>query len=276
MTRKSTKFWLILIFSNVKLLGIAVITTQAESHTTTPWVLYVSYTCFSYTYFKRRDAIIKMDTMNIKPKSDLETGIGGLIKAIASNKTSPEIITNYTRTILKGRLELLTDYNMPIEDYDKQKEYMKRIIKMASKYYDLVFIDAEGSMEDDYIKDILSETNLIIANTTQRIKYIQQFAEERKKYNLSKKDNVIYLLGKYDKYSKYNVKNLQRLRRNKDVYGIPYNTLFFEACNEGTLVDFMIKYRKVRPNSMQSSIMTSFEEAGQRIIEKLKELQLHV
>ena len=91
-----------------------------------------------------------------------------------------------------------------------------------------------------------------------------------------KKDNVIYLLGKYDKYSKYNVKNIQRLRRNKDVYGIPYNTLFFEACNEGTLVDFMIKYRKVRPNSMQSSIMTSFEEAGQRIIEKLKELQLHV
>lgn len=215
-------------------------------------------------------------SINIKLKGDLETGIGGLIKAIASNKTSPEIITNYTRTILKGRLELLTDYNMPIEDYDKQKEYMKRIIKMASKYYDLVFIDAEGSMEDDYIKDILSETNLIIANTTQRIKYIQQFAEERKKYNLSKKDNVIYLLGKYDKYSKYNVKNLQRLRRNKDVYGIPYNTLFFEACNEGTLVDFMIKYRKVRPNSMQSSIMTSFEEAGQRIIEKLKELQLHV
>ena len=63
-------------------------------------------------------------SMSIKPKSDLETGIGGLIKAIASNKTSPEIITNYTRTILKGRLELLTDYNMPIEDYDKQKEYM--------------------------------------------------------------------------------------------------------------------------------------------------------
>ena len=46
-------------------------------------------------------------SMSIKPKSDLETGIGGLIKAIASNKTSPEIITNYTRTILKGRLEIL-------------------------------------------------------------------------------------------------------------------------------------------------------------------------
>ena len=30
----------------------------------------------------------------IKPRSDLETGISGLIKAISSNKTSPEIITN--------------------------------------------------------------------------------------------------------------------------------------------------------------------------------------
>ena len=71
-----------------------------------------------------------------KPRNDLATGIGGLIKAIASNKTSPEIITNYTRTIFKERLEILTDNNIPKEDHEKQKGYMRTIIKMA-KYIDI-------------------------------------------------------------------------------------------------------------------------------------------
>ena len=78
---------------------------------------------------------------NSRPRNDLETGIGGLVKAIASNKTSPEIITNYTRTVFKERLEVLTDNNIPKEIYEKQKEYMRSIIKMANKYYDLVFVD---------------------------------------------------------------------------------------------------------------------------------------
>lgn len=212
----------------------------------------------------------------MKFRSDLETGIGGLIKAIASNKTSPEIITNYTRTIFKERLEVLTDSNIPKESYEKQKEYMRSIIRMANKYYDLVFVDIEGSMEDDYIQNILEESNLIIANTSQRIKYIEEFIEQRNKYDALKKDNVIYLLGKYDKYSKYNAKNLQRSKKIQDIYGIPYNTLFFEACNEGNLADFIINYRKVRQNSVQAPIIESISEIGQRIVEKLKELQMQV
>ena len=53
-------------------------------------------------------------SINIKLKGDLETGIGGLIKAIASNKTSPEIITNYTRTIFKERLEVISGLDAKI------------------------------------------------------------------------------------------------------------------------------------------------------------------
>ena len=147
---------------------------------------------------------------------------------------------------------------------------------MANKYYDLVFVDIEGSMEDDYIQNILEESNLIIANTSQRIKYIEEFIEQRNKYDALKKDNVIYLLGKYDKYSKYNAKNLQRSKKIQDIYGIPYNTLFFEACNEGNLADFIINYRKVRQNSVQAPIIESISEIGQRIVEKLKELQMQV
>ena len=213
---------------------------------------------------------------NARPRSDLETGIGGLIKAISSNKTSPEIITNYTRTIFKERLEVLTDNNMPKEDYEKQKGYMRSIIRLANKYYDLVFVDIEGSLEDPFIQDILKESNLIIANTSQRIKAIKEFIELRRSCEAINKDNVIVLLGKYDKYSKYNAKNLQRAERIQEIYGIPYNTLFFEACNEGNLADFVINYRRVKQTSVQAPIIESIAEIGQRIVDKLKELQMQV
>lgn len=213
---------------------------------------------------------------NIKPRSDLETGIGGLIKAIASNKTSPEIITNYTRTIFKDRLEVLTDNNIPKEDHEKQKKYIGSIIKMASKYYDLVFVDIEGSLEEPYIQEILEESNLIIANTSQRIKHIKDFFRAKRSLEVLNKENIMILIGKYDKYSKYNAKNLQRAEKVQDIYGIPYNTLFFEVCNEGTLADFIINHRNVRQSSVQAPIMESISEIGQRIIDKLKELQMQV
>lgn len=212
----------------------------------------------------------------IKTRTDLETGISGLIKAISSNKTSPEIITNYTKTIFKERLELLTDGNMPRENYEKQKEYIRSIMKLSSKYYDLVFVDVEGSLEDPYIQGVLQESNLIIANTSQRIKAIEEFLRLRRAYEVISKENIVFLLGKYDKYSKYNAKNLERAERIQDVYGIPYNTLFFEACNEGNLADFIINNRKIKQSSVQAPIMESIKEIAQRIIYKLKELQMQV
>lgn len=210
----------------------------------------------------------------MRARTDLETGINGLIKAIASNKTSPEIITNYTRTIFKDRLEVLTDSNIIKEDYDRQKEYMKSIIRLANKCYDLVFVDAEGDLEEQYFQTLLKESNLIMANTSQRIKIIKEFLRDKKKYEFIDNNNTIVLVGKYDKYSKYNAKNLQRTLRVQDIYGIPYNTLFFEACNEGILADYIINYRHAKPTSIQGPIMQAIEGVSNRIVEKLKEIQM--
>ena len=211
-----------------------------------------------------------------KPRSDLETGISGLIKAISSNKATPEIITNYTRTVFKDRLEVLTDGYMPRDVYIKQREYMKSIIKIAKKYYDLVFVDLKGNIEEEFVQGVLEESNLIVANTSQRKKYIEEFITQRRTHAALAKNNIVLLIGKYDKYSKYNIRNLQRKLGMGDIYGIPYNTLFFEVCNEGNLADFVINYRNVRETSVQASIMEALSITGEGIIEKLKQLQLEV
>lgn len=208
-------------------------------------------------------------------RNDIDTGIIGLIKAISSNKSSPEIITNYTKTVFKGRLEVLTGNNVPKEDYEKQKKYIPNIIKMANKYYDLVFVDVEGSIVEPYIDDIIKNTDLIVANTTQRIKFIKEFLEQRVYSENIKNENTIILIGKYDQYSKYNIKNLKRTEKIGEIYGIPYNTLLFEYCNEGKLADFIINFRNVKPENIQGPVIEAISTISNGIIDKLKEIQMH-
>ena len=210
----------------------------------------------------------------IKNRSVLESGVSGLVKAITSNKISPEIITNYTQTIFKDRLELLTSNEMLEEDYERQKKYIKNIIKIANKYYDLVFVDLEGDIEDDYIKEILQESDLTVTTTSQRIKFLEDFF--KKKNKIGDKKNTLVLIGKYDRYSKYNLKNIKREGKMQEIYGVPYNTLFFEACNDGKVADFIVEYKNSKSTSLQAPIMEVVSEISEVIIKKLKELQMQI
>lgn len=131
-------------------------------------------------------------------QTDLETGITGLIKAISSNKATPEVITNYTRAVFKDRLEVLTDGNILQDTYDKQKTYMKNIVKIAKKAYDLVFVDLEGSIEEPFVQEMIGESNLVVVNITQREKIIKELVNIQQTNSLLNKNNAMFLMGKYE------------------------------------------------------------------------------
>lgn len=207
-------------------------------------------------------------------RTDLETGITGLIKAISSNKATPEIITNYTRAVFKDRLEVLTDGNILKDTYEKQKTYMKNIIKIARKAYDLVFVDLEGSIEEPFVQEILEESSLIVVSLTQREKLIKELVNIQETNSLLNKNNVMFLMGRYDRFSKYNTKNIERTYRIRDVMGIPYNTMFFDSSNEGGLADFFTQFRRLKPTHPQAPLISSMEEFSERMIYRLKELQM--
>ena len=143
-------------------------------------------------------------------------------------------------------------------------------------YYDKVFVDLDSNLSEEIRQRIVDSSDLVIVNTSQNFNSLRKLKEKKENSELLQSPKTLILVGRYDKFSKYNAKNLQRTERLPEVYGIPYNTLFFEACNEGNLADFMINYRKVKQNSVQAPIIESLSEVGQRIIEKLKELQVQV
>lgn len=256
---------------------VAITTFLAIQHNYKILVLDTNYNNYFYQdCYWQEDKTIKL----IKGENTVDSvtsGISGLTRAILSNKTSPEIVTNYTRIVFKDSLELLTDAHLKKEDYQVCKSAFRDIAKIASRYYDLVFVDISAQLEDSTKNSLLDASDIIVANISQKLRELNNFMRLRQGNTILGEKPVIPLLTRYDKYSKYNTKNVARyIKEKKGVFAIPYNTLFFEACNEGKVADFFIKFRRMNTKDLNSTFINSVGQIAENIIYRLQELQMRI
>lgn len=202
-------------------------------------------------------------------------GIEGLAKIIKSNKLSPENITNYTKIVFKDRLEILQSFKGEKIEYEENSKMYPDIINLANNYYDLVFVDLNMDLDDNTKETILANSNLIIANLSQRLSSINKFMEIREENVFLKSRKIILLIGRYDKFSKYTVKNITRYMCEKNkVSTIPYNTLFFEACEEAKVPDLFLKLRRVTEDDRNGFFLSEVKRVSESITYKLQDLQM--
>lgn len=206
-------------------------------------------------------------------KKDISSGIDGLVNLALSNKLNPGTITNYTRLVFPGsRLEVLSGSKAETyQEYEKIRQTYKEVIQVANNFYDIVFVDLNKGLDNDYIKGILEVSDLVVVNITQRLKLIKDFEQLREENDFLKKDNVMLLIGRYDKYSKYNAKNIARtLGYKNEVSVIPYSTLFFEACNEGKVADFFLRFRNLSPTDRNAVFIQEIKKTTINILQKIR------
>lgn len=235
----------------------------------------------SYWDTTRMDNLVKTiaSTENVNTSQiGLESGIEGLAKIVNSNKTSKNIISNYAKVVFNNRLDVLCSART--QDYEEYIEISKiypNILQIANRDYDLVFIDISKKMPEEQKNRILEIADVIIVNITQRLKTIDSFMRLRQENEFFKKNNILLNIGRYDRYSKYNVKNLTRyIREKKDIYAIPYNTLFFESCSEGSVAELFLRLRKVDEEDRNANFMDEIKRLTKDLIYKMQELQLKV
>lgn len=229
--------------------------------------------CF-WEYAKIRQTSVVKDN---NPSVGLESGIEGLLKVLASNRTSNEIVKNYSRIVLKDRLDvLLAPATTSYQEYMEITANYSNIIKTADRYYDLVFVDLSKKMPKKDIQAILEMSDIIMMNLVQRLETINNFIRLREANDFYKKKNVMLALGRYDRFSKYNNKNITRyMKEKKELSVVPYNTLFFEACSEGTIIDFFLRLRNIADDTDKNvTFEKAIAEADSNIIYKLQELQM--
>ena len=254
---------------------IAIATLLAIQHNYKILILDTKYNDYSYEdAYWQEDKSIKL-IHSSDTKTNIASGISGLAKAILSNKTSPEIITNYTRIVFKDRLELLTDTKIEPEEYEIHKKVFRDIAKIASRYYDLVLVDIDSNLEENIKNSILEISDLIVVNLTQKMRTINKYLEAKQQNYIFQEKSIIPLLSKYDKYSKYTAKNVARyIKEKKGVCVIPYNTLFFEACEEAKVPDLFLRLRNVNADDRNAFFLAEIKRVVENIIYRLKDLQM--
>lgn len=214
----------------------------------------------------------------------VESGIEGLSKLVKSNKIQPSIITDYTKVIFKGRLEVLAGFrgsidNTEEENFQKYKELgecFPELIRLANQYYDMVLVDLDNQLPSATRKEILEMSNLNVLVISQRLfglDYYRQIKENNKEL-LSPKN--ITVIGKYNKRTKYNLKNITRYLGTKEKISlVPYNVLFYEAAEEATVPDLFLRLRKLNDsNDNNYFFVKETLDLTNRIVARIKELQM--
>ena len=230
--------------------------------------------CFwEYNKIRSTGGVLKQDVGTI----GLVSGVEGLIKALNTNRTNTEIVRNYSKIVLKNRLDVLLSPNTrSYQEYVEIAKYYTEILQTANKFYDFVFVDLSKRMPPKEVTEILQTSDIIVMNLTQRVRTIDDFIALRENSEFYRRKNIILNIGRYDKFSKYNDKNITKyLREKQQVSVVPYNTLFFEACSEGTVIDLLLKLRSITDDTDRNVMFVKeLKNLDNNIIVKMQELQM--
>lgn len=212
-----------------------------------------------------------------KGKMDIANGAEGLISAVASNKATPEIITNFTRVVYKNRLDVLCGLKTKIpEEFTKSLMLYKDLVNTASKYYDFVFVDLEKTLKKDTTRTLLDSSTLIIYTFTQNLKQLDNYTNEvAANSKIFTKDKLIPLLSNADDDCKYNVKNANRyLKEKRELCQVLHNSNFMEAASEAGVAKFFLQTRVSKGATDKNSLfINSIEGVCERIEFMLEELK---
>ncbi|MBQ9267766.1 MAG: hypothetical protein IJ217_05800 [Clostridia bacterium] len=199
------------------------------------------------THYQNMDletSFFNMDKMSSKGSLDIaDTGVDALDRLLRSNKLSPENIANYAKPIMKGKLELLYgSFKNDTDSYDRVLETIPMMVEQASRFYDLVLVDLSRGYNTAEINQILQQSDLIVLTMSQKMQSLKKIFKDVDTLKILQEKTVVAAIGKYDRFSKYTNKNIARnFNYKKPIYTIPYNTQFFDACNEGTALNFFIQ-----------------------------------
>ncbi len=263
--------------------AVAIATNIAIEHNKKSLIISTSYkdrTLLNCYHDEETDKVKRGILQNSRKMVELGVGIQGLFTLLKSGKITPDIITDYTKIIFKDRLEILVNVetqNQIEQESDIINNYFE-IIQMANRYYDYVFVDLDNSIGEQQISQILDKSDIIVEVFSQRRTKIKEFVETREKMPILKDKKTILLISRYNKDSKYKAKNLKRyLNEKNEINVIPYDTLFFEAAEEGTIPDLFLKLRKMIDKTDEHAIfIDEVKNASQTILDRIEELKFRM
>lgn len=206
-----------------------------------------------------------------------QNGIEGLDRIVRSNKISPDLVKDYTKVVLKGRLEVLLGPTGTEEQYEELCKQYLEIVLAANQYYNIVIVDLAREMNKAIQKEILKRSDIIIPIVSQRKETIKQNINYFAKVPDVSINKAIFTIGKYNEKSKYNIKNIARtMAKEKNTANISnvisQNTLLFDASQDGGIVDLLLDFSRLKGKDENTELINQLTELGNDIKLKINQL----
>jgi len=201
-----------------------------------------------FSNLKMESAYFNMDKMRSKGNLDdiTDIGVDALERLLRSNKITPESIKTYAKT--KGdTIEVLYgSFKGDKDSFRRVLETVPFMLDYASQCYDMVFVDLTSGLDSKEIDDILKKSDVIVVTMNQDKEVLRKMEERFNTLKVLQEKPILPVFSRYDQYLAYNSRNILRNYNFKfdkrEVYTIPYNSLYFDALNDGRALDFFIEH----------------------------------
>lgn len=207
----------------------------------------------------------------------ITNGIEGLSRIITSGKIDPKTIRDYTNVILRDRFDVLFGYKGDREQYRIIQNVYPQLISVANQYYDMVIVDLDKKLLGKTKEEIIRLTDVVVATTSQKVKEIQKLNNFINESEFMNPNNTLITIGRYDDYLKCTAKNVTRniFRRKKLINTMPYNGKYYEAMQEGTVIDLFLKLpRNINKKDHSYFFIQEVQRLAESINEKWQEVQM--
>ena len=207
----------------------------------------------------------------------ITNGIEGLSRIITSGKIDPKTIRDYTNVILRDRFDVLFGYKGDREQYRIIQNVYPQLISVANQYYDMVIVDLDKKLLGKTKEEIIRLTDVVVATTSQKVKEIQKLNNFINESEFMNPINTLITIGRYDDYLKCTAKNVTRniFRRKKLINTMPYNGKYYEAMQEGTVIDLFLKLpRNINKKDHSYFFIQEVQRLAESINEKWQEVQM--
>ncbi|WP_068774504.1 hypothetical protein [Paenibacillus sp. FJAT-26967] len=200
-----------------------------------------------------------------------EYGMSALERLLESDKLTPERIQDYTKPIVKDRLDLLPGSRKG--EYESslcREDTLPYIVKSASRYYDVTFVDVGDEADDGAAAAILRNSDLIVVNLSQNIDILERYFDKELWVEGLHIKPLVLVLGNYDENSKYNAVNIARKYKWKQpIYTVPHFTGFLDASNEKNVLEFFLRNRNVGSKHPAYAFITEVRRLSKALLNEL-------
>lgn len=171
---------------------------------------------------------------------EYESGIDALMKGIKAGRNTKELLETCCISLQGSKVDFLPGTNSKNKELYEQ-EILKQfhdILSLVKNIYEIVYVDI-GYVPYDIAGMLLKEADLVAVNLSQNLRVLNDFFN-----NFNAGENVIYIIGNYDKRSSLNIRNLmgryKKLKR-ENCFTIPYNTELRDAISDAGMVSFFYR-----------------------------------